>query len=363
VTELLLGSAAPVFTLDGQVSADLARDVARLEVREDTAGLKTLTLRLVAFGPAPGSDEERLVYLDDRLLDFGRELAVSVGAAGADATVFRGAISAIEASFDDGREPEVVVYAEDRLMDLRTTRRMRAYERATDEQIAERIAADHGIRPEVAAPGPTYDVVQQWNQSDLAFLRERAARIGAEVWLGDGALHFQSRANRAAPALTLVQGNHLIACELRADLAHQRTRVVVSGYDAEGREAIHEEAGGEALLAESAGGLTGPAALRRAFGERTSYRTRDVPLTAPEARDWARSEMLRRGRGFVVAEGTTRGSPTLVVGSALRLERVGAPFEGNGYRATEVVHTFDLESGYRTRFRAERPDLNPPGAA
>lgn len=361
--ESLLAAAAPVVSVDGQVAGELARDLVRLEVEERTDGLRTLQLRLLAWGPRADSPEEQLLYLDGRLLDFGKRVRVSVGPGGEDATIFEGAITGIEASLDEAREPEVVIFAEDRLMDLRMTRRMRTYEEVSDEQIAEKIASDHGIGSSVAAPGPTYPLVQQWNLSDLAFLRERAARLQAEVWIQDSTLHFESRTNRSAPSLTLVQGNHLIAACVRADLAHQRTKVKVSGYDAESREAITEEAGADVLSAEAGSGLTGAAVLQRALGERVSYRVQDVPLVATEARDWAKAEMLRRGRSFVTIDGVTRGSPTLVVGGTVTLERVGPPFEGDGYRVIEMRHTYDLTNGYRTHFRAERATINPPGAS
>jgi uncharacterized protein len=362
VTEAILASASPVFAVDGNVVGELARDVVRLEVEEDSCGLKTLKLRLLAWGPQPGSDEDGLLYLGGRVIDFGKKIKVSIGPSGSDATIFDGAISSIEASFDETREPHVVLFAEDRLMDFRMTRRMRTYENKSDAQIAQQIAGDHSMGATVAAPGPTYKSVQQWNVSDLAFLRERAARIQAEVWIQDSTLHFEARSNRSAPSLTLVQGNHLLTSQLRADLAHQRTRVKVSGYDAASRQQITGEAGPEALAAEAGPGQTGVAVLQRAFGERVSYRVQDVPLVTTEATDWAKAELLRRGRGFVTIEGVTRGSPTLVVGSTVKLERVGAPFEGDGYRVTEMCHTYDLSCGYRTRFRAERPTINAAGA-
>ena len=36
--------------------------------------------------------------------------------------------------------------------------------------------------------------------------------------------------------------------------------------------------------------------LQRAFGERVSFRVRDMPLKDDEATEWARAEMLRRAR-------------------------------------------------------------------
>jgi phage protein D len=68
--------------------------------------------------------------------------------------------------------------------------------------------------------------------------------------------------------------------------------------------------------------------------------------------------MLRRCRGFVSVAGTTDGTPEMVVGSHLRLDRVGAPFNGHGYYVTQVRHTYDLEHGYRTHFEAERATVN-----
>jgi phage protein D len=68
--------------------------------------------------------------------------------------------------------------------------------------------------------------------------------------------------------------------------------------------------------------------------------------------------MLRRARRFVTVQGHTNGSPDMTVGSRLTLERVGRPFDGDGYYVTAICHTFDLRRGFRTRFEAERAKLN-----
>lgn len=354
MTELLLASTAPVFKVDGVTHGELARDLIRLEVEEDTAGLKRMQVRFLAQGPAPGAASEELLYLDGAIFDFGKRVEVSIGVTSEARTIFDGTVSGMEVNFEETVPPEVVIFAEDRLMDLRMTRRCRTYENMSDADIARAIASEHGLTPEVDADGPVYDVVQQWNVSDLAFLRERAALIRAEVFLLAGRLFFQSRDKRDGAAITLVQGNHLIGGQARADLAHQRTKVVVTGYDAAAREAIHEEAGSADVRAEVATGLTGPDVLEQSAGERVSHLSRQAPLTAAEAAAWARAEMLRRARGFVTVSAITRGTPDLTVGSRLSLERMGRPFDGDGYYATSVCHTYDALSGHRTRFTAER---------
>ena len=358
MTEPLYSSSAPVFKVEGQVEPTLARDLVRLDVEETTAGLKTCAARFLAVGPKSGASSEQLEYLDGSKLDFGKKLQVSLGPSGDERIVFTGSISGLEIRFDEGHEPEVTAFAEDALMKLRMTRRAKTYEQMSDADIAAAVANEHGLTPSTAADGPTYDVVQQWNQSDLAFLRERARLVQAELWCEDDTLNFKTRGNRSASSVTLVQGNQLVSIECRADLAHQRTKVTVSGYDAAQRATIEQEAGSDTVQAEVSGGQTGPSVLQRALGERVSSRVREAPLLDGEATAWANAEMLRRSRGFVTVAGTTHGTPDLVVGSRLTLQRVGSPFEGDGYYVTSVRQSYDLRSGLRTRFVAERATVN-----
>jgi phage protein D len=185
-------------------------------------------------------------------------------------------------------------------------------------------------------------------------LRERARLIQAEVWLDEETLYFKTRDRRQGTQISLVRGNDIITVQACADLAHQRTRVHASGYDAQDRAVIDESAGEDAIQAEVSGGRTGPSILQAAFGERVSHRVREVSLNSSEAADWARAEMLRRARGFVTVSGVTSGTPDLVVGSQLGLSYMGAPFNGNGYYVTRVRHTYDLGQGHRTHFEAQR---------
>ena len=358
MTEPLFASVAPVFKVDGATKGQLARDLLRLDVEETIAGLKSLQATFLGVGANDTGEVDDSQYLDGSILDFGKELEVSIGPTGDERTIFKGTISALEAAHGESQAANVTVFAEDKLMRLRMTRRAKTYLNMSDADIASALAGEHGLQADTAADGPTYDVVQQWNQSDLAFLRDRAARVAAEVWCDDTKLCFKTRANRTGTTITLVNGNSLVAVELRADLAHQRTKVKVTGYDATQRDAIDEESGNEALQAEVSGGRTGPSVLESALGERVSQRVRDVPIAAAEARAFAKGEMLHRGRAFVTAIGTTSGTPDLVVGSRLTLQAVGRPFEGDGYYVTRVAHAYDLQSGHRTMFEAERATVN-----
>lgn len=358
MTDPVIGLSTPVFSVDGELSRDLARDCVRLEIEEGLDGLRTLKAHFVAIDGTATGPPAPLLYVDGKVIDFGKPVEVSVGAEDAQRIVFDGVVSGLELVLGDSEPPRIVVFAEDALMKLRMTRRMRTYTDVTDADIASQIAREHGLQADSSLDGPRYDVVQQVNQSDLAFLRERARLVQAELWCTGRTLHFRSRVSRRGSALTLVQGNELLWSRVMADLANQRSEVVVTGYDASTREAIDQRAGKDTIKTEASKGRTGPEILARALGTSTSLRVREAAITGAEARAWARAEMLRRARGFVTVTGVTKGSPDMVVGSVLRLELIGAPFEGDGYYVTRVCHTFDHVQGLRTRFEAERPTLN-----
>jgi len=355
MNESLLSYSAPRLSVDEQLIPELTRDLLHLKIEESNEGMRKLNARFLAFGPAGESNQEELLYLNGEVFDFGSSISVDIGPEENRQTIFKGVVSAIEAEFEEGHEPEVTICAEDELMKLRLTRRMATYENMSDADIASDIADKNGLDAETDAEGPTYDVVQQWNMSDLAFLRERARRIQADIWLLDGTLYFKSRPRRDGSELTLVQGNHLLNLKACGDLSQQRTAVQVCGYDASQRAIIDETADVNIVRPEAPEGRTGPEIVAEVFSsDRISYRLRDVPLNSEEALSWANNEMLRRARSFVTVRGVTRGTPEMDVGSQLTLERVGKPFEGNGYYVTGVCHSYDLARGYRTSFEAER---------
>ena len=76
------------------------------------------------------------------------------------------------------------------------TRRTRTFANVSDRDAATQIAGDHGLTPSIGIDGPTYAVLAQLNQSDLAFLRERARSIDAELWISDTTLNLQPRSKR-----------------------------------------------------------------------------------------------------------------------------------------------------------------------
>jgi uncharacterized protein len=341
-TASALYSVRPALRVDGQARAGLADDLVALLVEETTEGLYRCEATFANWGP--------------RGADFGKAFAVSAGAGEAAAALFDGRIYALEAQFPAGRPPELTVLAEDRFQDLRMTRRTRTFEDVTDRDVFETVARDHGLQTDLDLSGPTHRVLAQLNQSDLAFLRERARAVGAEAWVDGRTLRAAPRSARGGEAVTLTYGQGLHAFSVTADLALQRTALTVGGWDVETKEGIAAEATEDAVRSELNGFRSGAALLQQAFGPRAERVVHLSPSTPDEARSMAEAAFRAVARRFVTGRGEAEGDGRLRVGASVDLRGLGPLFEGR-YTLTEVRHTIDGE-GFRTAFTAERPGLH-----
>jgi phage protein D len=277
--------------------------------------------------------------------------------------VFSGRISAIEGQFSATEPPSITVLAEDRLQDLRMTRRTRVFEDATDADAFRQIAGDHGLQPEIDADGPTHTLLAQVNQSDLAFLRERARWLDADVWVENSTLHIQKRANRSQNGddLTLTLGRGLLEFSVTADLANQHTSVVVSGWDVAAKDQLSHQADDSALGSELDGDESGASILQTALGERIDRLVHHVPLTSSETQALAEAVFRAQARRFVYGAGLANGDARLRVGVQVQLEGLGPLFDG-AYTISEARHIYARQAGggYHTEFVVERPGLGRP---
>ncbi|WP_085314796.1 phage late control D family protein [Derxia lacustris] len=354
---LPLASARPVVLVDGSSAADLAAALAEMRVEERSDGMARCELAFHGWGLTADGSHGYPLFGRDRL-EFGKRIEVKLQ----NDRIFAGRISAIEGRFPrlGAGEVLVVVYAEDRLQDLRMTRRTRCFAQASDADIARRLASDHGLGAQIDLPGPTHAVVAQVNQSDLAFLRERARAAGGEVWLADDTLHVAPRPARAGGAsIALDYGSTLLGFDVRADLALQRTKLDVSGWDVAAKRALRESATDSVLAGELDGGDSGPALLQRGFGERADNVAHLAPADAGEARALAESWMRQLGRRFVTGRGIATPDARLRCGARVELGGVGAMFNGK-YAVTEVCHRYDNVEGLRTEFAVERAAVGKP---
>lgn len=349
----------PVVLLDGQTNNALSTDILTLLVEETTEGLFRCEATFNNFG-AHGSDADYLYFGRD-ILDFGKDFAIKLGPGDEARQVFKGRISALEAEYPSGGGGLLVALAEDRLQDLRMTRRTRTFDDVSDEDVMQQIANDHGLDTDISINGPTYKVLAQVNQSDLAFLRERARCVNAELWVEeDKKLFAHSRTDRASAVgdpIDMAYGVNLFSFSVRADLAHQCTELGVAGWDVAAKDAIEETADESAISAElNDGQSSGSSILQQAFAKRKERIVHMTPFTNDEARSFAQARYRDLARCFITGTGVADGDARVRVGTTLNIGGLGSLFNGK-YYVSRVRHTYDGTYGFRTEFEVERPGL------
>jgi phage protein D len=344
-------SSRPEIFIDGQPKSQLDGGLLRMQIVENTSGLFRCEAGFSNLGEKDGGSN--FLYFDRRLLDFGKAIQIKLN----DDVMFDGKITALEACFPEGKSPEVTVLAEDRFQDLRMTRRTRSFADVTDSDVLNQIAGDHGLRADLSLSGPNYKLLAQINQSDLAFLRERARSIDAELWMEGSTLKAKSRTGRSTgSAIELNYGNQLREFTVIADTAGQRTSVTVGGWDVGAKSELKFEATESAISSELNGDSSGVSVLQSAFGQRKESMVHTVPLSSQETQAEAEAYFKMNARRFVVGRGVAETTGKLRVGAYVDLKELGPLFNGKYYLA-EVKHVFDLAKGMRTEFVAERPGI------
>ena len=343
--------ARPVIEIDGESRGALAAGLLEMQIDESCDGMARCEL---TFGNWGGPGQPGFQHFGRDLLEFGKTLKILL----AGATLFEGRISALNAWFPDGGPPLVGVCCEDRLQDLRMTRRTRSFADASLADVLRHVAGDHGLQPQLDLGGETYALLAQVNQSDLAFVRDLARREDAQVWVEGSTLKAAQRSRRPGRTLELAWAGQLREFSVCADLAHQRTRLVGAGWSVGDKQATRHEADEAAIRAELDGGASGASTLRRAFDERIDTLAHAVPATDAQARALAEASFRHLARRFVVGRGVAETHPELRVGAKVALRGVGPLFEGD-YTVTDARVRFDARRGLRTEFVCDRPAIGP----
>lgn len=349
-----LYTAQPEIRVAGNAQPVLAENILSLLVEETTEGLYRCEASFQNWGPVGGAVD--YLYLDRQLLDFGTTFEVVAGSDQAEQRIFHGRITGLEAVFPPARAPEMTVLAEDRFQDLRMTRRTRTFEGSSAGDVIRRVADTHSLRTEIDIEDDTLPVVAQVNQSDLAFLRELARSLAADLWVVEDTLYVQSRNHRQSGNVTLTYGQGLLDFRVLADVARQRTSVTVNGWDVSAKDGVSHEADESVIRTELNGFQGGASVLQSAFGERKERIVHMAPFSRQEARSLSEAKYRQIAGKFVTGRGTAVGDGRIRVGSHLQLQGLGDMFGGN-YYVTRVRHTFDRGNGYQTTFEVERSGI------
>jgi phage protein D len=342
-------SAIPTIQVDGRFSAMVAGQLLAMEMHEHEAGMSSLELRLSNFASFPGGLAD-LAFEDGKVLKLGSALTVYAGDVNSPTEIFRGKVTALEGRYPRQGPPELVVLAEDALQGARMKRRTKTWDATSLTDLVSAVAAQLGLKPVTTGLDANVGTEQQFNESDLKFLRRLLARYDADLQVVGDELHASPRGQVQRNSIELDMNSQLREVRILADLAHQVTNVTATGWDYKSGQPISVTSQAGALGQGS--GQTGKDWLAQALRNRSEQLAQFSNLNQAEAQSLVDAEFMQRARRFAVAHGVAEGNPNLRVGSWLTLTGLGPRFS-NDYYTTTAVHRFDTKNGYETEFTAE----------
>lgn len=272
-------------------------------------------------------DDPELRLLDHGPFNLARTLRIGAEMEdGSKVQLFEGEITALEPDFGSGMNAELTVRAFDRLHRLYRKPNSVGHQNVKDSDIAKAVAAAAGLRAEVDETATVYEHLAQYNQPDLCFLQQRAARIGYECFVSGGVLYFRKPDSEASlPALTW--GRDLTEFAPRVTLAHQVDEVLVRGWDHGKKSAIvgrATEGGRYAQILEAKKG----AAWAQQFGPGCTVIVDEPVVSQAEADVLAAARLDVISAGFVAGAGEVYRRPDLQPGRLVELRGLGERLSG-----------------------------------
>lgn len=295
-------------------------------------------------------NDPRLTLIDGELFRPGGE--VKLGAAtpsGERKLLLIGEVTALEPCLEQNHIT-VVVRGYDRSHRLYRSSKTRTFLKQSDDDIVRQIARDNGLRADVESTSTRYDYILQNNQTDMAFLRERAAHIGYQVGVDDRTLRFR-RSEQAPQAATGQEwGAGLLSFRVRLTAVAQPSEVQVRGWDPHMKRAVVGKASRPAHASRVGDGKNGGAVAEQAFGSASTLIVTDQPVSDQgEATQMAQALLDQQTGDYMTAEGRCLGEPSIRAGRTIEIANLGRRLSGT-YFITATRHEYTAHEGYMTTF-------------
>lgn len=347
----------PILTLNGvPMPDDLVKDVLQIVV-EESLHMPSMFM-LVVQNVYMAATEDLKEWQNEDYFNIGDRISIGFASSTTEDMEFResiqensiinGEITGLEVNFTNTSEAHIVVRGYDASHRLHRGRHNRSFENKTESDIAKSIATECGITPgEIENSGKPRDYVFQENQTNMEFLRERAARIGFELFVQNDTLFFRKPTSKTPLQLEwLVDINSF---SVRVSSAEQVKAVEVHSWDYSQKKLINETANTEQLVTDTGNGKgSSTTAAFKQVKDPTLYVVDQPVENAPEAQQMAQALCNELGGEFVWADAKAEGNPQIRPGRVVELQGMGKRYSGN-YYVTETRHVYSSRV-YKTDF-------------
>lgn len=280
----------------------------------------------------------------------GDEIVILLGLSGLQRLIV-GEIAAIEPRFGD--KSTATIRGFDRMHRLQFGTWSRKFEGVTEKEIVQEVAAaakvDLLLGTEMMKPRK---YVKQNKETNYHFLQRLCADIDFELVMEGTAMRFRSSAEGHAPIKTLNFPRDVSQVDLDLKVPTKGCKVIVHSFDPKANKAIFAEASSGTIQDRMGGKETGYEMAKSFPVSSIAIERLDLTSVAAlqEAADAQYQAMLSK---FIEATATLRGDPELNAGVNIKLTGLSARFDGI-YYVTSSTHTYDDETGYRTKIKLRR---------
>ncbi|MGB0562110.1 MAG: phage late control D family protein, partial [Spirulinaceae cyanobacterium] len=349
----------PDFSLkiDGTAASDkLMQDILQVSV-EESLNLPCMCTLIIRNTERSGRDDDTF-WQHESLFTVGKTVEVGfTSSTTADSefdtavtgTLFNGEITAIETQFTGGSQAPIIVRSYDVSHRLHRGRFIRSFQNMTDSDIAKKIIGEVGISSgTVDSTSPTHDYVFQENQTNMEFLRLRAARNGYELFVQDSKFYF--RKPSSSSTVNLTWRKNLFDFRVRVSSAEQIKEVEVRGWDYTKKEPISSSKTSQSKVITSTSHGKGTTTSSSFSGKPTSPKVLvvDRPVVSSSEADTIAQALFDELSGeFVVADGRADGNPDIRPGKSVKVSNMST-YSGT-YYVTETRHIY-TDNTYRTEF-------------
>ncbi|MEM7758578.1 MAG: VgrG-related protein [Cyanobacteria bacterium P01_A01_bin.40] len=311
---------------------------------------------LVINNPYAPGDTETDAWQYQDLIKIGTQIEIGFEASTdnededtVECMIIAGEITAIETHFTGSSQAPILVRGYDLAHRLHRGKHNRSFQDVTDSDLVCKIAEEVGIELNIVDASPHYyPYVFQQNQTNMQFLRHRAARIGFELYVQDGKLNFCQP--QGGEELSLTWMEDLNSFRVRVTTAEQVNSVEVRSWDYARKQTIVETANDEDQVVTETNIGTGKdsSVSFEAHNYPSKMLIVDRPVNDNEEAKAIAEALFNEIEGeFIYADAKAIGNPELRVGKVVTLTDMG-DYDGK-YYVTETRHLFS-QGKYHTEF-------------
>jgi uncharacterized protein involved in type VI secretion and phage assembly len=342
-----------------QADAELMKDILQITV-EESLHLPAMFTLMVHNSYLPTNERsQHKPERHEKLFEIGKKIRLGFISSTTEDSNFKkeeeeflieGEITGIEIHFNEKSEAPIIIRGYDIAHRLHRGRHNRSFLNETDADIVRKIAKEVGIKAEknVQSSGETPEYVFQENQTNMEFLRERAARIGFELFVLGNELYFRKPDGK--DPLKLKWLVDISSFSTRITSAEQVSAVEVRSWDYTQKRLITSTASSEKVVTKTGSKRGSTTSTEFNLNNKPPKMTVvDQPVsTAKQAEAMAQALCDELGGEYIYADASSEGNPKIRPGRVVTLEGMGDRFSGK-YYVTETRHFYNQRI-YSTNF-------------